>query len=609
MATKKSNKRGLQGLGFCMAIAAICHSTLSLLSGFPIKEASQILTQGESTSRNDMAHSTDTPLDKAPLLALGSSKNWLQSLRFNNSNDPLIDQGFVVNNILNLPGLLLDPSGETMRAILNQSLAINNSSFLDVSFPMNIAGNEETLRLWNIRLIYLALHVHQHLPALSEARLRRDNPVAFQEMRDEYNVGNFDYECQGARYLITNILNAGVGAGIHWSMVNAFKAGLAVNRIVHFVHKELPANNPKNREYEGGWNQASCSRKDYQCMFAPPSPCIPTMENIRSGYQLNSSELQNLFEKGRLPDTIVNTTKVVFAVTNGNEMEWIPTKVMGRKPEAAVKRIISQLLDPLVQKSNDADPQIPLLRKAAAEGWRFGRHLGSLRTMFAAFAAYSLRPIPTNARLIEDFVQDALDSQGFDYLQPRTVGLAIRATDKCREESECLTFKEHMEVLHAEWTKLTNTSFAATSRNRSPLPVQIIFTTESKAVLEEQLDFHKRNATTAKFILNIHDKLPNTGYYEGKNKDEMLLCALTTIKLQLYPHLVVGNCCSNFARIIKLLSEGGLGASRGATFRCLQKAEDPRYRPCCWKDSVCLEKKANNTRRYLAELRNGSVTT
>ncbi|CAB9504108.1 hypothetical protein SEMRO_186_G080560.1 [Seminavis robusta] len=87
------------------------------------------------------------------------------------------DHYYVQTNILTIPYLLERDEHLTDR--LEQTLAIPDSNILNVSCKN---PPSEAKRLWNIVLHYLALHIHQHLLALSEARARHDNPQAFQRI-------------------------------------------------------------------------------------------------------------------------------------------------------------------------------------------------------------------------------------------------------------------------------------------------------------------------------------------------------------------------------------------------------------------------------------------
>ncbi|CAB9500848.1 expressed unknown protein [Seminavis robusta] len=561
-------------------------------------ETTTTITTGSSSSRSDSKTAWNV-----------NSERWLKGPRFRNSNDPLIvnDEEYLQKTILRIPHLL--DNEEYLKDLLEQTLAIQGSQILDFSYQnlstTTAAVSLEERRLWNIRLHYLAIHVHQHLPALPEARARQEQPQAFQQsvqQHQQHQIGTllFDYECPGTNYLVANLLNYGIGADVFWSMVHFFKAGMAVNRVVHFVNKELPPHLTQHQAYRDGWQLASCPRGDYQCTFSPPSPCVPTLEDLENGYQLNATELQVLRKEGTLP---AGLPRVVMVAADEWDPDWISLSPMKLKAEQQAQRVIANLMDNNYQ-AKDHDPtrdaRIKLFRKVVGEGWRFGRAAGSLRTMLAAYMSYSLRPRPTVRQRIRSNVQESLPV-GFDPHQ--TVGLPIRASDKCQDESECLTFQQHLEVVQAEWTKMRQNH--TTNHAKAALPPAIIFSTESKEIKQEQEKYQQQQQQqpAVSFIVNQHDNPADTGFYLGNHGDEELLSALTTLQLQMHARLTIGNCCSNFARLMMHMMAGGFGAHPDGEFRCLQDVEDPRYRPCCWKSVVCLEKKANDTKVFLAEQR------
>ena len=590
---------------------------------------------------------TTPPQEESPNTILFSktkfqnSRRWLQGPRYRNFHEDsgINHNDYIQHNVLSLPHLLNNDT--VIQQLFQQTLAVNDSHFLTFH-DYNISNNHPTdakeIHLWTLRLLYLVLHVHQHMPALAEAQERQKKKQQQQQHHHRnskdgifsqfQDVGSFDYECGGTggsktsstttsnspQYLLANVQNFGIGADVYWSFVPAYKAGLAVNRIVHFVHQYLPASHTNDNDnakelvvvpekYRTGWTQASCRRKDYQCIFAPSSPCVPTLDDIEQGYVLNKIELRDLFLKGTLPTKVQNTT-VVFMVADEDDIVWVPNKRLAGKTEQATKRILNNLIATTLSKD---DPRLPMFRKV-----QFGPALSQRESMLHAFAYYALRPRPDQAQRIETYLHDSLPEN----FNPRyTVGLPVRASDKCKEESECLTFVQHMEVVQAEWKKLYRSKninknmSSTTAEATTALPAQpqsIIFTTESKDMFQEQTVYqhqhqHELNTT---FIINKHDVMPNTGYYQGDQADDILLSALTTLKLQLYSRLTVANCCSNFARTIRYFTQGGLGVALSRQdqphlFRCLQDVDDPRYHLCCWKENECLQKKQEAIQLYL----------
>jgi hypothetical protein len=131
--------------------------------------------------------------------------------------------------IVNLPELLLNP-----KLVLQQTLADENSRFLN-----NLDSTDESsenVRLWAVRLMYLAIHYHQHAPALKEAqhRLKLPSSACSAEM-EKRQIGKFDFECPGAKYLVISLQSNGLGANIRDVIFGFLTTGLLTGRIVHFI--------------------------------------------------------------------------------------------------------------------------------------------------------------------------------------------------------------------------------------------------------------------------------------------------------------------------------------------------------------------------------------
>jgi hypothetical protein len=75
--------------------------------------------------------------------------------------------------------------------------------------------------------------------------------------------------------------------------------------------------------------------------------------------------------------------------------------------------------------------------------------------------------------------------------------------------------------------------------------------------------------------------------------DDIMLSAISSLKLQLHARHTVGNCCSNFHLLLFDFLEEGCGPAKDQNVECLQDNEAPEYRLCClWsKTDECLNKK------------------
>jgi hypothetical protein len=560
-----------------------------------------------------------------------NSPAWIDGPRWNNNhNDSNINDRYVHDMILSLPNLI-----EQAHPVLSQTLAINNSLFLNVH--ENDKDDEAQVRRWAIRLAYLALHYHQHAPAFPEAQTLYNHslPMDCATVKQNWSIGTLDYECPGAQYLISSNTNNGLGANLDDILVSTLLSGLTSGRIVHFG-QNMP--NHTSSFFRGDWPLASCShRRDYQCVFTAPSPCVPTLEDLANGYMLNDSEKRELQVTGKVP---VNAShyKVVFIP----RFKFVSSHKQGLFPVALER--LQQLAHQLVDALPPSDTRIPILRQAAdslnvTDNARLAFNFASAESKsFHAITYYALRPWPAYNRRIDQMYKESLP---FDFDPNTAIGLPIRGTceihilhkysmcqngnkysflvvklmlvthiliyytisifnvsgsDKCNRESECLSFDQHMHAALEEWENLSGQPFNATKP-------YVVFTTESRSLITEQKEYIAQQPPEHKvrFATNIHDVVPDSGrgvtYARGQvDADSAMLAALTTLKLQMVPRLTIGNCCSGFHTLIHFFRNGGLGtvnatASSSSVFRCLQELENPHYRLCCWKGKRCMEQK------------------
>jgi hypothetical protein len=167
---------------------------------------------------------------------LDISDSWLNSTRRYGNTNP--GQETLTNNILQ--GLLLLPKpdnndAEFLRIPLSQSVALRNSSFLTWK---EVPGDEAGTTHYDAhRLIYLAIHEHQHRPARKEAAKRIEmykNPGKYSEWLvhlNKSNVGQFDYECRDAKLLISTIGN--IGNHGDWPLVQGMISSVSS---CHYLH-------------------------------------------------------------------------------------------------------------------------------------------------------------------------------------------------------------------------------------------------------------------------------------------------------------------------------------------------------------------------------------
>jgi hypothetical protein len=173
-----------------------------------------------------------------------------------------------------------------------------------------------------------------------------------------------------------------------------------------------------------------------------------------------------------------------------------------------------------------------------------------------------------------------------------------------------LSFYHHMEAVGQLWTKHQN----VTNSDANPT---VIFTSESKAVVQEQVEFAS-NLTIQQtlphkfgFVTNSEDRHPDSGFgrdaeirHSTISADDAMLDAMSSLKLQLLPRISMGNCCSNFHILIADFLMEGCGVASDNTFKCLQENEDPRFIVCCqWHKNCPAE------RQELLDSRNLTLPT
>jgi hypothetical protein len=247
-----------------------------------------------------------------------NSESWLTGRRLGNMQDDLNDH-FVQQMILNFSNLLLHPTtnNEQLSTILGQTLCYPESSFREhnVTQPslqssLDDDNNDNSIvRQWAVKLIFLALHYHQHRFAIPEAEQRfgitndmkmNQNCPSQADLSEKYGVGKFDYECPDAKYLIMALGGNGLGANVRGGMVPAMMLGLITNRVVLFMNNVQTTN--ASQFIQSPWSLASCPRKDYQCFFLPTSPCVVSEYDMDQAYHLSMAESRLLVRKSRRPE-------------------------------------------------------------------------------------------------------------------------------------------------------------------------------------------------------------------------------------------------------------------------------------------------------------------
>ena len=508
-----------------------------------------------------------------------NSDAWLNGIRIGNTRD--LTKDMVKQMIVDFPSVLRSGTQNS----LGQSVCHEKSRFRNAN---EVETDKRSLRLWAVRLIYLAIHYHQHKPALEEARARFEDEGCEEELR-RHDIGPMDFECPNAKFLAISLADIGLGANIRSGTSAVLVAALATNRqliLINNVPKEVNYKYAKNP-----WQLASCDRQDFQCFFMPTSPCVLTAEDLNNGHVLTGPEQRKLLKRGEAP--VGYEDNKVWMMT----LSFLPPLFM-HKP---VLSLLQEYARELIHDVPEGDARLPALNQAVEviaekdeDRPNYNYAAASLKIPHTA-AIYSMRPNPTSNRMLEAIMNEIAPK---DVDPENAFGLPVRASDKCKGESDCLSFNQHMEVVSQYWRDYQKLSGTTVD------PV-VVFTTEATSMVAEQQAFVANETLQATypyrftFIANTKDVTPDTGFISEATgdssrsitADEAMLSSISSLKLQLHGRVTAGNCCSNFHILLGDLLMEGCGAAQENTFICLQENENPALQVCCGWHKDCQERK------------------
>jgi hypothetical protein len=217
------------------------HENLLIGIAVPKDDAAKRLQSREEPSATH--DNPKTTLDQETINQCGNSERWLNSRRYGNlNNDALFTTNLAQSLLLNLDTILVPESSQqhsnVLRTLLDRSICHANSHFMNStippsssSLPSSISNDPRSVRLWAFKLIYLAMHYHQHRLAVPEAKVRfAEQPISScpssDELWSQHRVGVFDYECPDAKFLVMPLGGNGLGSNIRGGTVLAYLTGL-----------------------------------------------------------------------------------------------------------------------------------------------------------------------------------------------------------------------------------------------------------------------------------------------------------------------------------------------------------------------------------------------
>jgi len=277
--------------------------------------------------------------------------------------------------------------------------------------------DDHMVRLWAVRLIYYAMHYHQHHLAVPEATKRYDtsnsnsnnkmvhSSCSPETLLQQHNVSTFDYECSDAKYIILSLGGNGIGSHARGAMVPAFLMGLTSNRIVLFVNNAPESNNQYLR---APWLLVSCPRANHQCFFMPTSPCTLTKDEIANAHQLDRTQYNKLtklsepvpeaehhkiwsFDSQFLPNDFVGP----LAMNKLREYAQILVDAIPDTPESAeFKVLLNKALGAIVMVDERQEGQYNF-----AARWN---------KIYHALTMYTMRPNPSSAAKLDEIMEEII---------------------------------------------------------------------------------------------------------------------------------------------------------------------------------------------------------
>ena len=307
------------------------------------------------------------------------------------------------------------PTAEAFERILQQQSLCGKESPFSSFLVTDQEEEQRQIRRWTSRLLFLAVHLHQHGPALPEARQRNNSPC--QQLARIHGIGSFDFECPKSKFLVVSFYKNGIGANMRLAAVPALMAGLATGRIILFVN-----NAPTGPAFlQEPWMLASCERRDAQCFFLPASPCTITHEELASAYQLKRGEMRRIFRRGEVPEVHVNDRVLILHLSFRPQRQPENLReVLYNLSQTVVERVVASADSRLAHMLHKAAEAI--LNEEEPPTTTFN-YYGANSAVFHSLLLYAMRPNPQSTMRMDEILAEILPP---DFAADSSLGLPIR---------------------------------------------------------------------------------------------------------------------------------------------------------------------------------------
>ena len=435
----------------------------------------------------------------------------------------------------------------------------------------------ETQQLYALRshLVYLSIYYHQHRDALEEAitrKLARElAPEQCQQDMEKQDIGNFDYECPNGKFMVVSFHSAGLGSVMLRTFAHAMMVGLQTNRTVVFLNNVHVNGTEVYPMYTGGFTRqtthdlkTTCARGDMQCFFQAPTACVLTEEDLLLAPTVDSDGVLKLPKERVL--------KVDLKRNKGSSRQLLQT----------LRDTATHLIDEL----DPSDSRVPLLRKAAdmiLDDTKDDTEFPMAKTpVVPLILLYGLRTQPHYAEALEAYTKNDIPD---DFESSTSIGLPIRGSNKCNQESECLAFPNYMKFTKKMWQEEGFKSKTAGEDGGGKPTANILLTSEMESVLSDAARFMLNETLmadlpfTPRFITNTRDM---SSIPDSSDLSPMMLATFASMKLHMSARRTAGNCCSNFHQLLFFMLRGGCGLhSFENAGMCLQRSNETEYKLVC----------------------------
>ena len=345
--------------------------------------------------------------------------------------------------------------------------------------------------------------------------------------------------CDTAKFAITIFPGIGLAAALTYGPVKSFMAAIQSDRILLILNGNPNVTRTDLGQLSSAWFMSSSGKVTE--FFLPLSNCEVTAEEI---------------------DKAVFVGKGEYSAETGLGLKYAEDRIV--------------VLEPGAEHSSKDDEAVIDVSKLIGRSGAANRN-----TYITVIKLYVLRMNEETKKRVEGAVGKSLPS---DFDSSATIGLPIRASDKCFAEASCLSFSQYMQIAQNVFEK-------EKEKDRGGELTNIILTSESKAIIDSRVEFESR----FKFFVNENDAMQGSGrpkeYVDSKLKDagislsDIMVSTLAALNLQLHSKVTIANCCSNFHKLLgQIWKFAGCGKEdyEDENWRCLDKVEDPELRICCF---------------------------